>query len=214
MDQADVTVKRKREEAGDEDADAGPLFSTEEQLDYEFKSEVEYDAFCMMMEATDKGRKRVDASLLRKVRRQLFLRYHSDKARDEGNRFAAVIDWIKDTFQEECVAYWQKSVDELVDEFKDESDSEHLRELPIAGCKLIAKNAYEELRAFLATQQCRENKQMRKMTKAEMTACAGLYNRDYAMYKKGVDTLEALEPGSRAECTEDLYNALPRGYFK
>ena len=121
MDQADVTVKRKRGEAGDEDADAGPLFSTEEQLDYEFKSEVEYDAFRMTVEATDHGRKRVNASLLRKVRRKLFLKYHSDKAGDEGNRFVAVIDWIKDTFKEDHVAYWQKSVDEYVDEFEDET---------------------------------------------------------------------------------------------
>ena len=107
-----------------------------------------------------------------------------------------------------------------------------------------AAKQYDECRKIYDVGAGLMMRESKKVIMAEMTVYAGIHNRDYAQYKKGVDQFEkrikasalyvghnAAVGGGRAEildgCTDmkklyegklrlfkDFYNALPRGYFR
>ena len=114
--------------------------------------------------------------------------------------------------------------------------------------KMFAKNSYDYLTKTYEEVKDGNDKKSRKITKAQITIWAGIYNRDYKEYKKGVDTFKQLTDeekinqdknvrnifiqngeecdyecdkvftyewfDKKQELYKNLYNDLPRGYFK
>jgi hypothetical protein len=58
--------------------------------------------------------------------------------------------------------------------------------------KMFAKNSYDYLTKTYEEVKDGNDKKSRKITKAQITIWAGIYNRDYKEYKKGVDTFKQL----------------------
>tara|TARA_R110000772_G_scaffold21086_1_gene58289 strand:- start:564 stop:914 length:351 start_codon:yes stop_codon:yes gene_type:complete len=114
---------------------------------------------------------------------------------------------------------------------------------------MFAKNSYDYLtETYEEITDVKDDKKSRKITKAQITIWAGIYNRDYKEYRKGVDAFKQLTDEAKTyqdknvinvfirkgedcdyECDKDytvdwfdkkqefyknLYNDLPRGYFK
>ena len=68
-------------------------------------------------------------------------------------------------------------------------------EKQLVAIKTEAKSAYDSIRMDydeFSHHKRAFSKETKKMMKAQMAVYAGVYNRDYAMYKKGIDTYEAL----------------------
>ena len=118
----------------------------------------------------------------------------------------------------------------------------------ILQVKMFAKNSYEYLIKGYEETKDINKKQSRKIMKAQITIWAGIYNRDYKEYRKGVDAFKQLteevktnhdknainiymNKGMDGEYTcgkgftdewidkkqefyKNLYNELPKGYFK
>ena len=114
--------------------------------------------------------------------------------------------------------------------------------------KMFAKNSYDYLTKTYEEVKDGNDKKSRKITKAQITIWAGIYNRDYKEYRKGVDTFKQLTDeekinqdknvrnifiqngeecdyecdkvftyewfDKKQELYKNLYNDLPRGYFK
>ena len=114
--------------------------------------------------------------------------------------------------------------------------------------KMFAKNSYDYLTKTYEELKDVNNKNSRKITKAQITIWAGIYNRDYKEYRKGVDAFKQLTDEQKTKQDENainiymkkgeddteewdkdytmdwfdkkqefyknLYNDLPRGYFK
>jgi len=114
--------------------------------------------------------------------------------------------------------------------------------------KMFAKNSYDYLTKTYEELKDVNNKNSRKITKAQITIWAGIYNRDYKEYRKGVDAFKQLTDEQKTkqdkntinvcikkgdhdteewdkdytmdwfdkkqEFYKNLYNDLPRGYFK
>ena len=120
-------------------------------------------------------------------------------------------------------------------------------QLPIKVHQQLAKESYDEFKAMYDTLP--PNTLGKKQMKAQMTVYAGIYNRDYGQYKKGVDrfkkhgmaniqashplvTIISANKSRDINCAtmdreylpdfyerhlqyyNELYNDLPRGYFK
>tara|TARA_B110000285_G_scaffold61080_1_gene70227 strand:- start:550 stop:897 length:348 start_codon:yes stop_codon:yes gene_type:complete len=113
---------------------------------------------------------------------------------------------------------------------------------------MFAKKSYDYLTKTYEEVKVINDKKGRKITKAQITIWAGIYNRDYKEYRKGVDAFKQLTDEAKTylpknviniyiengndnneECDKDytiewfdkkqefyknLYNDLPRGYFK
>jgi hypothetical protein len=58
--------------------------------------------------------------------------------------------------------------------------------------KMFAKDSYDYLTKTYEEVKDGNDKKSRKITKAQITIWAGIYNRDYKEYKKGVDTFKQL----------------------
>ena len=105
----------------------------------------------------------------------------------------------------------------------------------VKQAKAVAEDRYQYL--LLAKNRLidklpagKSSRQSAKLVKAQMRVYAGIYNRDYAMYKKGVDGYEkcffkdtpdvtidvVVSPKMKEELDayKDFYNQLPRGFFK
>jgi hypothetical protein len=114
--------------------------------------------------------------------------------------------------------------------------------------KMFAKDSYDYLTKTYEEVKDGNDKKSRKITKAQITIWAGIYNRDYKEYRKGVDTFKQLTDeekinqdknvrnifiqngeecdyecdkvftyewfDKKQELYKNLYNDLPRGYFK
>ena len=76
--------------------------------------------------------------------------------------------------------------------------------MKVALFKDRAEKSYTELRT--SYEQIKDvpnlSKTSKKMAKAQMTVHAGIYNRDYAMYKKGVDNFEKYSARAVVEASE------------
>jgi len=114
--------------------------------------------------------------------------------------------------------------------------------------KMFAKNSYDYLTKTYEEIKDVNEKKSRKIMKAQITIWAGIYNRDYKEYRKGVDAFKQLTDEEKTnqdknainvymrkgeddteewdkdytmdwfdkkqEFYKNLYNDLPRGYFK
>ena len=114
--------------------------------------------------------------------------------------------------------------------------------------KMFAKNSYDYLTKTYEEIKDVNEKKSRKIMKAQITIWAGIYNRDYKEYRKGVDAFKQLTDEQKTkqdknainvymrkgeddteewdkdytmdwfdkkqEFYKNLYNDLPRGYFK
>ena len=114
--------------------------------------------------------------------------------------------------------------------------------------KMFAKNSYDYLTKTYEEVKDGNDKKSRKITKAQITIWAGIYNRDYKEYRKGVDAFKQLTDEEKTnqdknviniymrkgeddteewdkdytmdwfdkkqEFYKNLYNDLPKGYFK
>jgi len=113
---------------------------------------------------------------------------------------------------------------------------------------MFAKNSYDYLTKTYEEIKDVNEKKSRKIMKAQITIWAGIYNRDYKEYRKGVDAFKQLTDEQKTkqdknainvymrkgeddteewdkdytmdwfdkkqEFYKNLYNDLPRGYFK
>jgi hypothetical protein len=114
--------------------------------------------------------------------------------------------------------------------------------------KMFAKNSYDYLTETYEEIKDLNDKRSRKIMKAQITIWAGIYNRDYKEYRKGVDAFKQLTDEEKTnqdknainiymkkgeddteewdkeytmdwfdkkqEFYKNLYNDLPKGYFK
>ena len=113
----------------------------------------------------------------------------------------------------------------------------------VKQAKAVAKDRYQYLlqaknRLIDKLPAGKGSRQSAKLVKAQMRVYAGIYNRDYAMYKKGVDGCEKCffkdtpdvtivvvsaalatqaskeKMKEKLDAYKDFYNQLPRGFFK